>query len=101
MEKSCIVQIRLMTVPRLELSAAVLAVQLEETFKPELEIPLCQSVLWMDSITVLQYIRNQSARFHMFVSNHLTAIHEHSETSQWRYSGDKIMLDHKDETLEV
>ena len=74
MGKSCIAHIRLMTVPRLELSAAALAVQLEET------IPLRQSVLWMDSITVLQYIKNQSARFHMFVSNHLTAIHEHSET---------------------
>ena len=79
-----------MTVPRLELSAAVLAVQLDETLESELEIPLHQSVFWMDSTTVLQYIRNESARFHTFVSNHLTVIHEHSEPSQWRYVNSEI-----------
>ena len=74
-----------MTVPRLEFSAAVLAIQLDETLKSKPEIPLHQSVFWVDSTTVLQYIRNESARFHMFVSNRLTVIHEHSEPSQWRY----------------
>ena len=74
-----------MTVPRLEHSAAVLAIQLDETLKLELEIPLHQSVFWTDSTTVLQYIRNESARFHTFVSNRLTVIHERSEPSQWRY----------------
>ena len=85
MGKSCLVHIKPVTVPRLELSAAVLVVQLDQTLKSELEIPLHQSVFWMDSTTVLQYIRNESARFHMFVSNHLTVIHEQSELSQWRH----------------
>ena len=48
-------------------------------------IPLHQSVFWTASTTVLQYIRNESARFQTFVSNRLTVIHEHSEPSQWRY----------------
>lgn len=82
---SRLAHIKPMTVPRLDLSAAVLAVQLDETLKSELEIPLHQSVFWTDSTIVLQYIRNESTRFHMFVSNHLTVIHEHSEPSQWRY----------------
>jgi len=74
-----------MTVPSLELSAAVLAIQLDETVKSEHEKLLHQSVFWMDSTTVLQYIRNESARFHTFVSNPLTVIREHSEPSRWRY----------------
>ena len=90
MGKSRLAHIKPMTVPRLELSAAVLAVQLDETLKSELEIPLHQSVFWTDSTTVLQYIRNESARFHTFVSNRLTVIHEHSEPSQWRYVNSEI-----------
>ena len=52
MGKSCLAHIKPMTVSRLELSAAVLAIQLDETLKSELEIPLHQSVFWSDSTTV-------------------------------------------------
>ena len=90
MGKSRLAYIKSMTVPRLELSAAVLAIQLDETLKSELEIPLHQSVFWTDSTTVLQYIRNESARFQTFVSNRLTVIHEHSEPSQWRYVNSEL-----------
>ena len=55
MGKSRVAHIKPMTVPRLKLSAAVLAVQLDETLKSELEIPLHQSVFWTDSTTVLQF----------------------------------------------
>ena len=90
MGKSRLAHIKPMTVPRLELSAAVLAVQVDEILRSELEIPLHQSVFWMDSTTVLQYIRNESARFHTFVSNRLTVIHEHSEPCQWRYVNSEL-----------
>lgn len=90
MGKSRLAHIKLMTVPRLELPAAVLAVQLDETLKSELEIPLHQSVFWTDSTIVLQYIRNESTRFHTFVSNRLTVIHEHSEPNQWRYVNSEL-----------
>ena len=39
---------------------------------------------------MLQCIRNETARFHTFVSNHLTVIHEHSEPSQWRYVNSEL-----------
>ncbi|XP_078384765.1 uncharacterized protein LOC144667238 [Oculina patagonica] len=44
MGKSRLAHVKPMTVPRLELSAAVLAVQLDKTLKTELEIPVHQSV---------------------------------------------------------
>ena len=90
MGKSRLPHIKPMTVPRLELSAAVLAVQLDKTLKYELEVPVRQSVFWSDSTTVLQYIRNESTRFHTFVSNRLSVIHENSEPSQWRYVNSEL-----------
>ena len=47
-------------------------------------------MLRTDSTTVPQYIRNESARFHTFVSNRLTVIHDHSEPSQWRYVNSEL-----------
>ena len=80
-----------MTVPRWELSAAVLAVQLDKTLKEELDIPVAQSTFWSDSTCVLQYIfRNQSKRFHTFVANRLAVVHENSEAHQWRHGSSEL-----------
>lgn len=85
MGKSRLAHLRPMTVPRLELSAAVLAIQLDQTVREELDIPISQSTFWSDSTCVLQYIRNQSKRFRTFVANRLSVIHENSAPHQWRY----------------
>ena len=76
--KSHVAPLRPMTVPRLELSAAVLAAQLDRTVREELDIQINQLTFWSDSTCVLQYIRNQSKRFHTFVANWLSVIHENS-----------------------
>ena len=68
MGKSRLAHLKPMTVPRLELSAAVLAVQLDKTLKEELDIPVAQLIFWSDSTCVLRYIRNQSKRLHTFVA---------------------------------
>ena len=63
----------------------MLAVQLDRTVREELDIPINQSTFWSDSTRVLQYIRNQSKRFHTFVANRLSVIHENSAPHQWRH----------------
>ena len=83
--KSRLAHLKPMTVPRLELSAAVLAVQLDQTVREELDIPVSQSTFWTDSTCVLQYIRNQSKRFHTFVANRLSVINDNSAPHQWRH----------------
>lgn len=85
MGKSRLAHIRPMTVPRLELSAAVLAVNIDKMLKQELEMNLETSTFWTDSTSVLQYIRNTSRRFHTFVANRLTVIHDTTGPHQWRY----------------
>jgi len=85
MGKSRLAHIRPMTVPRLELSAAILASEMDRVLKNELEINIDESVLWSDSTSTIQYIRNTSRRFHTFVANRLTVIHNNTSPHQWRY----------------
>ena len=71
-----------LTIPRLELCAAVMAVKLEEQLKGALDLQISRSVFWTDSTAVLQYIRNTERRFQTFVANRVVAIHESSRAEQ-------------------
>ena len=90
MGKSRLVHLKPMTVSRLELLAAVLAVQLNKTLKEDLDIVVTRSIFWTDSTCVLQYIRNTSKRFHTFVANRLAIIHENSTSHRWRHVGSEL-----------
>ncbi|XP_006817768.1 uncharacterized protein LOC102807653 [Saccoglossus kowalevskii] len=41
-------------------------------------------------MSVLRYITNETTRFHIFVSNNVSTIHEGSEVSRWRYMNTKL-----------
>jgi len=70
----------------LELSAAVVSVQLDTVLKRELDLPLTEkSVFWTDSTSVLRYVRNETKRFHAFVANRIAIIREGSDPDQWRH----------------
>jgi len=49
-----------LSIPRLELQAAVLAVRLYCVVKQELTVNIKDAIFWSDSKTVLQYIANES-----------------------------------------
>ena len=67
--KSRVAPLRQLTVPRLELSGAVLACRLAATVKNELRVKVDQLFFWTDSTTVLRWINSRSCRFHTFVAN--------------------------------
>ena len=73
------------SIPRLELTAAVLAVQIDQMLQRELTLPNCCVIFWTDSTTVLQMIYNTNKRFSVFVTNRLIKIEEHTTADQWRY----------------
>ncbi|XP_067023488.1 uncharacterized protein [Acropora muricata] len=81
--------LKALSIPRLELNAPTLAVKLDRMFRNELELPITSSVFWTDSTSVLRYIRNNDKRFHTFVSNRLTVIHDGSSVDQWRHVDSK------------
>ena len=83
--KSRLAHMKQMTIPRLELSAAVLAVRMNQTLQEEFQLKFDRTAFWTDSTAVLQYIKNKDKRFYTFVANRLAMIHDGSELSQWNY----------------
>ena len=77
--------LKLLTVPRLELSAAVVAARLDSIIRTATDIPVDESVFWTDSTCVLGYFRNESKRFHTFLANRVATIQEVPPASQWRH----------------
>jgi len=65
--------------------AATLAVKLDALVKREMDIPVQKTVFWTDSSIVLQYINNDTKRFHTFVANRIAVIRGASEPDQWRH----------------
>ena len=77
--------IKPLTIPRLELQAAVMAVRMSQTIQKELDVLPSQITYWTDSTTVLSYIQSQGTRFHNFVSNQVAEIKEASDPETWQH----------------
>ena len=71
-----------LSIPRLELVAAVLSVDLATKLRKELPLQY-EEYFWTDSTVVLGYIQNVSARFKVFVANRVQKILDGSCPEQW------------------
>uniref|UniRef100_A0A3Q2QGI5 Arachidonate 15-lipoxygenase B n=1 Tax=Fundulus heteroclitus TaxID=8078 RepID=A0A3Q2QGI5_FUNHE len=85
MRKSRVVPLKPITIPRLKLTAAVVAARMDRLWRKELQMPLLDSVFWTDSTSVLKYIKNETSRFRTFVANRVTEILNVSCEAQWRH----------------
>ena len=83
--KSRLSPLKYMTIPRLELSSATVAVKLDQMIRKELDYKINRSFFWTDGQAVLRYIYNENRRFQTFVANRLAIIHDGSDSEQWRY----------------
>ena len=77
MAKSRVAPLKFMSVPRLELSAAALAVKIAVQLREELDMEVHDEVFWTDSRVVLGYIQNTKKRFKTFVANRIHQIKSH------------------------
>ena len=75
----------LTTIPRIELSAAKLAVNLALLLRRELGDMFESEYFWSDSQTVLRYVRSTSGRFQRFVENRVNFIAEHTRREAWHF----------------
>ncbi|XP_030836004.1 uncharacterized protein LOC115921870 [Strongylocentrotus purpuratus] len=85
LSKSRVAPLKQTSIPRMELTAATVAVRIDKMVKQELDIPVDETFFWTDSTSVLQYIQSETGRFKTFVANRVALIQEGSESSQWHH----------------
>lgn len=88
--KCRVAPVKPLTIPRLELQAALLAARLADTIIKEHKLPVERRVFWCDSTTVLQWIRNNTRTYQVFEANRLGEIDELTHVHEWRYVPTKL-----------
>ena len=83
--KSKVAPIKKVTLPRLELQAAVLAAKMSKFIKEEIKMPKIKSYLWTDSTITLTWIKSTSRQYKTYISNRVQLIQELSEPCDWRW----------------
>ena len=83
--KCRVAPIRHMTVPKLELQAAVYGVRLRKQILNEHDVKIDKIYHWTDSSTVLQWLQAAHKKQQVFVANRAAEILENSSMDQWRH----------------
>ena len=100
--KSRVAPLKQLTIPRLELQAAVLASRLAKTIVEECTIQFADIKLFTDSSITLAWIQSPSRSFKPFVSSRVGEIQSNSDPSQWRHiSGEDNVADDLSRGLHV
>ncbi|XP_055542771.1 uncharacterized protein LOC129728359 [Wyeomyia smithii] len=88
--KSKVAPLKMQTVPRLELRAAVLGSRLLHSVLSMHALPVVKRVLWSDSSTVLAWIRSDQRRYHQYVGFRIGEILTLTDVSEWRKIGSSL-----------
>ena len=83
MAKARVAPVKTVTIPRLELMAAVTAAKLSQMLQSEMGYPISCHKFWTDSKIVLGQLCNDSKRQEVFVANRIRKIRDISEPAQW------------------
>ena len=77
--------IRHMTIPKLEIQAAVYGVRLRKQILKEHDARIDKIYHWTDSSTVIQWLQAAHKKQQVFVANRAAEILENSSMDQWRH----------------
>ncbi|GBP62950.1 hypothetical protein EVAR_95905_1 [Eumeta japonica] len=85
MAKARVAPLKITSVPRLELQAAVMGVRLARCTEEDHDVKPDQRVFWTDSRTVLTWIKTGARAYKPFVAHRLAEIEEETKTTEWRW----------------
>ena len=83
--KTRVAPLKKMTIPRMELTAALLGAELAKKITTEYKIDFHEKVLWTDSTNVWWWIHSQSKDHQLFVANRLGVIDDLTTPKEWRW----------------
>ncbi|XP_067625507.1 uncharacterized protein [Eurosta solidaginis] len=83
--KSKCAPMKTLTIPRLELQAAVLGTRLMQCIREEHLVDIEDCILWSDSTTVIKWLRSEHRRYKPFVQHRVAEILATTNIRNWRW----------------
>ncbi|XP_075163108.1 uncharacterized protein LOC142235734 [Haematobia irritans] len=83
--KTKVAPLKVQTIPKLELCAAVLCAKLLNQVRSSIGLKINDVTFWTDSTTVLNWIKTQSSQLPVYEANRVSQIQRLTNISEWRY----------------
>ncbi|XP_062714141.1 uncharacterized protein LOC134290926 [Aedes albopictus] len=83
--KTKVAPLKVLSIPRLELKAAVLGVRILESIQGYHTYQISRRFLWSDSSTVLAWIRSEHRRYNKFVAVRIGEILTVTDVKEWKW----------------
>ncbi|XP_077276990.1 uncharacterized protein LOC143905445 [Temnothorax americanus] len=83
--KTKVAPLNRLTIPRLELTAALLLSRLMQYVQATLKLNVTATHLWTDSVVTLTWIKSHASRWKDFVRNRVSQIQELTANAHWKY----------------
>ncbi|XP_062716588.1 uncharacterized protein LOC134292002 [Aedes albopictus] len=88
--KTKVAPLKPVSIPRLELQAALIGARLMDHVCKNLTLPVRRRMFWSDSSTVLSWIHADSFRYHQYVALRVGEILSLTKANEWKYVPSKL-----------